>query len=138
MISSVAIALELPDGRHVLQRRDEDALVYPGMLGYIGGRREVSDLCGYFAIAREFEEELGKPLEGAELISRIAYLSPSPAHSTEPFLDLSIFKGKIDSLPETIYEGIGVEAIYPTELMLKKDAAPSARFIAQVIAESIS
>lgn len=137
MISSVAIALELPDGRHVLQRRDKNALVYPGTLGYIGGRRETSDLCGYFAIAREFEEELGQPLKGAELISRVAYLSPSSAHSAEPFLDLSIFKSRIDSLPEIIYEGAGVEAVYPTELMSKKDTAPSARFIARVIEESI-
>jgi len=124
MHESVALVLTLPDGEHVLQRRDEDAPSARGMLAFFGGGVEEFDLCRHHAAAREQDEEINKEFD-LEYVGYFLYLS----HRTEnkPILCINVYKGEVDEVP-AVNEGTA-EVVDLSELSGRVDIATSSEAI---------
>lgn len=130
-IEAVSVALVLPDGRHVAQRRDRNSLFSPGKLAYFGGGRKDSDPCVLHTAYRELADELGLRVE-LNFVERFAHTGPAFNGSV---VAVSGYAGRIASIPDTIYEGIGAEAHYPIEMLERSDVPSTTKVMIRIMQE---
>lgn len=99
--SVAAILLHLPDGRCILQRRDNNAPLYPGKLTFFGGSIEGEE-SALEAARRELSEETSLDVRTLNFEQLATYLHPDL-----PASQIVVF---IVSVPDTnfdVYEGEG-------------------------------
>jgi 8-oxo-dGTP pyrophosphatase MutT (NUDIX family) len=126
------IALELPDGQFVVQRRGEDAAVSPGLLGFFGGHIENGEKPEE-AAARELREEtsldfaelqfIGKYIIDKETLNRLRSVS----FARDDF-KFNLFLLKIEKPNFAVYEGKGLEIYTLEELRKRKDTTASLEY----------
>lgn len=119
MHESIVLDLRLPDGRKVLQRRDDDAPSSRGMLAFFGGGVEDTDLCRHHGAVREKTEEIEADF-AIEYMGYFLYLSQK---LEPPIACISIYAGEVDKVPG-VNEG-SAEIIEPRELSGYQDLASS-------------
>lgn len=125
MHESVAISLNLPDGKHVFQRRCDNAPHSRGMLAMVGGGVEDDDFCSYWAADREFDEEVVHDSIPLEYVGYTFYISEV---LDPPIARIHIYKGEVSHLPE-LKEGNGAEVFELDEALERDDVATSTGYL---------
>jgi 8-oxo-dGTP pyrophosphatase MutT (NUDIX family) len=129
MTKIAIIALELPDGRIVVQRREDKAPVSPGLLGFFGGHIEDNE-DPLQAATRELREETSLDFRELEFVAKYKFdketlnrlRSTSFAKDETEF---NLFKLKIDNSNFSVYEGVGAEIYDLQDLHKRKDTTVS-------------
>lgn len=125
----IAIAiLRLPDGRIVLQRRDQEAPIFAGMLGFFGGHAEPEDADSKQTIIRELGEETSLDIDTSSLhyINSFEYAADvgKGLNQYKFFVyELTIIAENFD-----VYEGVGSEVYNRSEVLARDDITISARY----------
>lgn len=141
-IEVAGVCLNLPDGRVVLQRRDDKVKINPGGLGFFGGHVEEKDLDGAlllgdpdlrfrFAICREIGEETNLVLPRLCLTAMGVY-DISAKVSGRDDITYGLFYGMVDSPDFEVREGVGAEAYTVGEALSRSDISGSARFLMEL------
>jgi 8-oxo-dGTP pyrophosphatase MutT (NUDIX family) len=123
---AVLAILRLGDGRLVMQRRDLNAPVSPGLLGLFGGGIEAGEE-PLSAIQRELSEETSlhqlkfSPLGEIDLVES----HRSPPTRTR----IHIFTATLPAADFVVYEGNGVEVFPLADLLTRDDLGPTARSV---------
>jgi len=122
------IQLVLPNNLLVLQRRDENTKISPGLLGFFGGHIEDSEM-PLEAMKRELSEETSIDVSSLKLKYVI---SKDIAHPNNPKIinkRVHLFKAKIHNDEFDVYEGQRAESYSAEDLKKRQDLAPTARYI---------
>jgi 8-oxo-dGTP pyrophosphatase MutT (NUDIX family) len=130
MIRIAFVALELPDGRIVVQRRGKEAPVSPGLLGFFGGHIEKGEE-PLQAATRELKEETSLNFKDLEFIATYTIdkdtlnrLRRRSSLAKDEY-QYNLFKLKIDKPNFQVYEGVGAEVYSLQELRKREDATVS-------------
>jgi 8-oxo-dGTP pyrophosphatase MutT (NUDIX family) len=130
MIRIAFVALELPDGRIVVQRRGKEAPVSPGLLGFFGGHIEKGEE-PLQAATRELKEETSLNFKDLEFIATYTIdkdtlnrLRRRSSLAKDEY-QYNLFKLKIDKPNFQVYEGVGAEVYSLQELRKREDTTVS-------------
>jgi 8-oxo-dGTP pyrophosphatase MutT (NUDIX family) len=123
--------LILPDKQVVLQRRDFNTQVSPGLLGLFGGSVEGEE--SFFqAACRELKEETSLAVDELNISSLGEIEIPSSQGKPEPRM-FHVFLANLESSNFEVYEGVGLEVFDLENVLDRIDLAPSARVILEKI-----
>lgn len=128
------VQLILPDGRIVLQRRDNNARINPGLLGFFGGHVEDGET-PEVALRREISEETS--LDTTELM--LEYLAneilPHPNDNTSK-IKVHFYKTYIESDNFEVFEGQQAESYSVSEMRERQDLSPNVIYLIDHFAEA--
>lgn len=125
MVELSVVALRLPDGRVVLQRRTRGARVSPGKLGFFGGHREPGET-SLETLKRELKEETSLEADNLPLHMVDEFTMESDAN--EGTLHFTLYEAALESVEFEVYEGQRAEAYRIKEALSRDDLTPSVRF----------
>lgn len=117
----------LPDGKIVLQRRDEDIKISPGLLGLFGGHVEAGESPSD-ALLREISEETSLNVDNLS-IEYLASRELTHPNNSDSKIIVHFHKAIIDSDDFEVYEGQGSESYYVSELKDRHDLSPNAIYM---------
>ncbi len=121
MLEIASVALVLPDGRLVFQRRDGNTKVSPNKVGFFGGKIEQGET-PLEAIVREIGEETSLSVTPEQFTKVATYESSEKRYH--------MFKMDIKDVDFEVYEGIGFE-VYTLEQIMKRTDTTHALQIAK-------
>lgn len=108
--------LTLPDGRWVMQRRDnKPTIADPGLLSFFGGRIEEGEQ-PEDTFVREVGEETNLPIGSFAL----AGVYTDEKHYPK-IVEVHVFRMQVPDLDFEVYEGVGAEAYAPYQLAVRMD-----------------
>ena len=133
-MTEVSIAqLLLPNGDLVMQRRDQNTKIAPGLLGFFGGHVEDGEAPDE-AMKRELAEETSLDVTTLDITHLVTKEVPNPENKKEPKIKVHFYRTMIDSDDFKVYEGQQAETYSLPELIKRLDIAPTAkRMVAYLI-----
>ena len=124
MVEIAHIVLILPDGRAVLQRRDNNTPISPNTLAFFGGHVEPGEPPDE-AMRRELGEETS--LDVANLDIRLVNEFELTRSNDGVLTHFYTYEAEIPNAKFEVYEGSGAE-VYPTEeLLAREDVVPAVK-----------
>lgn len=117
----------LPDGRLVLQRRDEGIKISPGLLGLFGGHVEVGESPAD-ALLREISEETSLNVSDLNIDYIAGRELPHPNDFNSKIM-VHFNKAIIGSDDFKVFEGQHAETYSITELKERQDLSPNAKYM---------
>lgn len=119
------IALVLPDGKLVVQRRAKDAFSSAGLLGFFGGHIETGE-SPLDAMTRELAEETSLDVDSLTITKVTEVELPNSTDPTQK-KKFYFYTTNIPSDDFDVFEGDGAETYSLDELNVRTDVAVSAR-----------
>jgi 8-oxo-dGTP pyrophosphatase MutT (NUDIX family) len=124
MAEVTIVALKLPNGNLVFQKRGKEAPLSPGKIGLFGGHIEENEQ-HQAAIVRELKEETNLSVDRLKYIDRFsipAYDGPDKENT------YYLYEMEIPNLNFEVFEGVGAEAYSKEEALKREDLTNSARY----------
>ncbi|HVV66735.1 MAG TPA: NUDIX domain-containing protein [Candidatus Saccharimonadales bacterium] len=125
MVALSVIALQLPNGSFVLQRRAKGARFSPGKLGFFGGHAMPGER-PLDTARRELQEETSLEV-GENSLQQISEFEMK-SDAGEEMLRFTIYRMPIKTADFTVHDGQGAEVYTRKEALSRADLTPSVKY----------